>query len=264
MTHQADAVVHVDALADLVAALRERGFCVVGPTVRDGAVVYEELATSADLPIGWTDRTMPARTVSPPRRRRALRLRRRTSLVEAIPASAAPPPLARRAATARSSWKTSRARASRLRSSAFAAATCTRSASRTVCCWRSVVDADYAARREDAFVVAVDCADPGGTCFCVSMGTGPGAEAGFDLALTELLEGEHRFLVRVGSERGAEVLADVPHAAAPTARIRRARSASSSSAAARMGRSLDTHGLRDLLLRQRSSIHAGTTSPSAA
>ena len=44
-------------------------------------------------------------------------------------------------------------------------------------------DKDYAARREGAFVVAVDCADPAGTCFCVSMGTGPGVEEGFDLAL---------------------------------------------------------------------------------
>src|SRR4029450_1260486 len=36
-------------------------------------------------------------------------------------------------------------------------------------------DDDYAGRRRDAFVVAVDCADPAGTCFCVSVGTEPGA-----------------------------------------------------------------------------------------
>ena len=50
---------------------------------------------------------------------------------------------------------------------------------------------------------------PGGTCFCTSMGTGPRAESGFDLALTELVGDEHRFVVEVGSERGAEVLADL-------------------------------------------------------
>ena len=36
-------------------------------------------------------------------------------------------------------------------------------------------DRDYAARRENAFLVAVNCHEPGGTCFCVSMDTGPTA-----------------------------------------------------------------------------------------
>ena len=40
----------------LVATLRARGYLVVGPTVREGAIVYEELETGSELPIGWTDR----------------------------------------------------------------------------------------------------------------------------------------------------------------------------------------------------------------
>ena len=73
-------------------------------------------------------------------------------------------------------------------------------------------DRDYQARREGAFIVAVNCGKAGGTCFCASMDTGPRARGGFDLALTELLDdGGHRFLVEVGSERGAEVLAELPH-----------------------------------------------------
>ena len=43
------------------------------------------------------------------------------------------------------------------------------------------------------------------------MGCGPGAESGFDLAMTELADsGGHRFVVRTGTPAGAEVLADVP------------------------------------------------------
>ena len=69
------------------------------------------------------------------------------------------------------------------------------------------VDTDYAARRQGLFVIAVQCAEPGGTCFCASMGAGPRATAGFDLALTELLTGgEHRFVVEVGSPAGAALL----------------------------------------------------------
>ena len=77
-------------------------------------------------------------------------------------------------------------------------------------------DHGYAARRRGAFLVALNCGTAGGTCFCVSMGTGPRAEAGFDLALTELLDGaRHEFLVEVGSAAGAALLAGLPSRPAP-------------------------------------------------
>ena len=47
------------------------------------------------------------------------------------------------------------------------------------------VDTDYEARRADAFLVAVNCFEPAGTCFCVSMGTGPKADVGYDLSRPE-------------------------------------------------------------------------------
>ena len=43
------------ALDELLGALRRRGFTPIGPTVRQGAIVYEELESAADLPAGWTD-----------------------------------------------------------------------------------------------------------------------------------------------------------------------------------------------------------------
>src|SRR6516165_7705427 len=51
----------------------------------------------------------------------------------------------------------------------------------------------------------------GGTCFCVSMDAGPKADAGFDLALTELTEqGRHIFVLEVGSAAGADMVKDLP------------------------------------------------------
>lgn len=41
-----------DALFD---ALARRGYTITSPTVRDRAIVYDEIRASADLPIGWTD-----------------------------------------------------------------------------------------------------------------------------------------------------------------------------------------------------------------
>jgi hypothetical protein len=34
---------------------QNRGFTVLGPTVRDGAITYDELESLEDLPIGWRD-----------------------------------------------------------------------------------------------------------------------------------------------------------------------------------------------------------------
>lgn len=71
-------------------------------------------------------------------------------------------------------------------------------------------DPHYRARREGAFIVAVNCARATSTCFCTSMGTGPKARGGHDLGLTELTDGSGRFFVEAISERGAEVLAALP------------------------------------------------------
>ena len=49
------AVIEPEALDGLLEALRRRGFTPIGPTVRQGAICYEELAGAADLPTGWTD-----------------------------------------------------------------------------------------------------------------------------------------------------------------------------------------------------------------
>ena len=43
---------HLDHLLE---AISRRGFRLIGPTARDGAIVYDEIASSADLPAGWTD-----------------------------------------------------------------------------------------------------------------------------------------------------------------------------------------------------------------
>src|SRR5271165_2011484 len=41
-----------DALVDV---LRDRGYTVLGPTVKSRAIVHAELGSADDLPAGWTD-----------------------------------------------------------------------------------------------------------------------------------------------------------------------------------------------------------------
>src|SRR3954451_14219861 len=49
------AVLGLDGLQALIAALATRGYEVFGPTVRDGAIIYDNLTGVTDLPAGWTD-----------------------------------------------------------------------------------------------------------------------------------------------------------------------------------------------------------------
>ncbi len=105
------------------------------------------------------------------------------------------------------------------------------------------------AAREGVFIVAVQCGQAGGTCFCASMGTGPTAQSGFDIALTEVIEDRrHYFVAAPGSEAGRELLAELPTSAAGTAE-EDAASAAHARAASQMGRELDITDIRELLYR---------------
>jgi len=66
----------------------------------------------------------------------------------------------------------------------------------------------YAAKRENTYIVALNCLTPGNNCFCSSMGTGPFATAGYDLLFTPM---EDNFLVESRTERGEELLAIAAH-----------------------------------------------------
>jgi ferredoxin len=246
-----EAVIAPVTLDRLLEVLRARGFRVLGPTVRDGAIVYDDVASAAELPIGWTDRQDGGtyrlerrgdearfgyavgphswkRFLFPPR----VRLWRARRNGDGAPAIAEEP--LEETPLAFVGVRSCELHAIEIQDRVFLGG--------------AHADRDYAARRDGAFLVAVNCFEPGGTCFCASMGTGPKVEAGFDLALTELLDGEHRFLVEAGTPRGAEVLAELPSRPA-TAADRDAAAASVDGATRRMGRTMETLDLRDLLAR---------------
>lgn len=64
-------------------------------------------------------------------------------------------------------------------------------------------DRPYAGRRSSTVIVALNCATPAEGCFCRSVGSGPGAEGGYDLLLTDLGRG---YLVESGSPAGVYIL----------------------------------------------------------
>jgi ferredoxin len=248
------ATIEAAALGDLFASLHDAGYTVIGPTVRDGAIVLAELPAASDLPFGWGVQLEPG----------GYRLRRRADRA-AFGHSAGP-----------QSWKQflhpprEKLWSARLAGGGFEIEQSETGTDKTAepprlaffgvrpCDLRAIGIQDqvlggghgnsrYAARRDAILIVAVNCTEPGETCFCASMGTGPGAGPGYDLALTELVTGDrHEFLVDVGTQAGASVMAGVPHAAAAAGTTGAARAAVAE-AAQHMGRSMPATGLRELM-----------------
>jgi sulfhydrogenase subunit beta (sulfur reductase) len=233
----------------IIAGLASRGYRVIGPTVRDGAIVYDEVTTITELPVGWTDRQDAGR----------YRLERRADT--ALFGYAVGPHSWKRFLhpPVEPLWR------ARRKGDGFAVIENEQPAERLAfigvraCELRAIaihdrvflsgpyVDESYKARREQAFIVAVNCAEAGGTCFCSSMDAGPKVEVGFDLALTELIEADrHLFVLEVGSSAGSELIEDLPHRSATEAEITAAE-AIVSQTQSRMGRQLDTSGLKELL-----------------
>lgn len=273
-------VIGLDGLDQLVKALVAGGYRAVGPVVRDGAITFDEITGAAEMPAGWRDKQAPASyrveqtgtanlfdwAVGPhspksevfPPHQVLWRARPPEYEVVEVPDTAAPVAI-------------------------IGARPCDLAALGVLgrCLdGTPVSDPTYRRRRQEAFVVAVECTRPASTCFCVAMGTGPGVADGFDIALTELgpddgvpghpgtghpgtggqsVDGQGvdgpeadgrapRYLARAGSQLGREMLSHLPQAPARD-KDRSQRVALLARAASRMGRGVDPTGLPELIAR---------------
>ncbi len=238
-----------DDLQKLLGELGERGYRILGPTRRDGAIVYDDVAHIEDLPQGWTDRQDAG----------SYRLERRAgSALFGFAVGAQSwkrflhPPIQDLWRMQRDGGDFSVTRDVSVPKFAFFGVRACElhaiSIQDKVFLGGPYRDADYARRREDNFFIAVNCSKSGGTCFCVSMKTGPKVESGFDLALTELQRDVHEFLVEIGSESGGALFSSIPARAAKPGDVAAAEAVTASTTA-NMGRTLDTRDIRDLLLK---------------
>jgi len=245
------AVLERDQLQWLLQAVGNRGYQVLGPTVRDRAVVFDDVTSLSDLPAGWTDEQDGG----------TYRLKKRAD--GALFGYASGPTAAKkflhpsvvrlwRAKAGGNSFHIEEGPEGSTKLAFIGVRSCDLHAIAVqdkVFLNGKYSDPIYKARREDAFVVAVNCGQAGGTCFCVSMNTGPKATFGFDLALTEVLEDErHYFVMEVGTRLGAEVLDQVPHKAA-SAEEKAAAERIVARTAGQMGRTMDTKDIKELLYR---------------
>jgi sulfhydrogenase subunit beta (sulfur reductase) len=252
-------VIQRDQLDGLIEALRTDGYTVVGPTERDRAIVYGEVESIADLPAGWTDvqdggtyrlerrgdDALFGYAVGPqswkkylfPPELRLWKARRTAEGFEPVAEDAPTPRLAFLGV------RSCELHAIFIQDRVFTGG--------------PYVDPAYNLQRANTFIIAVNCGQAGGTCFCVSMGTGPKAEAGFDLALTEVPgEDPHGdaagagfyYLVEIGSAVGVDVIDRLARRPASDEE-RGAAQRVVERTAGQMGREMEIDGLKDLLYR---------------
>jgi formate hydrogenlyase subunit 6/NADH:ubiquinone oxidoreductase subunit I len=245
---KAGAVLGLDGLEGLIDALADRGYAVLGPVERDGAIVTGPITGIGDLPAGRADRqeagtyrltdrddgALFGYAVGPGSWKRQLHRPVETLFrVRRIGEELAfePPP-----------EKPPRTAFLGVRACELAAI----AVQDRVLQGGRYVNTEYAGRRANVFLVAVNCGDPAATCFCASLDTGPRARRDYDIALTELLDGRHEFLAEPGSDSGAALLAYLPTRPA-TAADWQAAEAVAGRAAANMQRHMPTEGLKETL-----------------
>ncbi len=193
-------------IAALIETLRAQGFSVIGPTLRDGAIVYEPIDGPDALPAGWSADQAPGR----------YSMRHGDSPRQFAWANGPQALKPLFFAPHESLWHCTRSTTGRLVFEAVVPAARMLAILGVRACDlaalalhdahfmpQQAVDPHYAARRAATFIVAIDCSHPAETCFCASTGDGPDARAGFDIGLAELDDG---FVARGGSARGAAIL----------------------------------------------------------
>ncbi len=250
MSQQAHGVLEASQIGKLLEAVRRKGYEVIGPTVRDGAIVYDKLESVKDLPVGWTDEQEPGR----------YRLKRRDD--EALFGYAVGPqswkkylhPADVRLWSAERQGSTFRILNNEAQPKQANAFLGVRACELAAIAVQDRVllddkyrDPIYEGRRARAFIIAVQCRQSAATCFCASMGTGPRVQNGADLVLTELIGSKgHRFVASATSDHGAEVLAELQTAQATEQDFHEA-DAAVAAAADEQVRSIDTTGIKELL-----------------
>ena len=247
---QAHGVLEASQMGELLAALKRKGYEVIGPTLRDGAIVYDKVESAKDLPAGWTDEQEPGR----------YRLKRRDD--EALFGYAVGPqswkkylhPADARLWSAERQGGTFRILNNEAQPKHPQAFLGVRACELAAIAVQDRVllddkyrDPIYEGRRAGAFTIAVQCTQSAATCFCASMGTGPRVQNGADLVLTELVGSKgHRFIAWASGDRGAEVLAELRMAPA-TEQDSKEADAAVATAVGEQVRSIDTTGIKELL-----------------
>ncbi|MCX4029659.1 4Fe-4S dicluster domain-containing protein [Endozoicomonas sp. SM1973] len=207
---------------ELYQALRKAGYEVIGPTVKDGAIVFSPLAGFEQLPLGWQEQ------VSPGRYQLEQTAGQRCFYWNTGPQALKPwlfkPEQHLWQAEQTTEGLCFRQTPEQAQPRAFIGLRGCDLAALKIHDQHFLnglfPDPYYQTQRQQLFIIAVNCARSASTCFCVSTGDGPAATFGFDILLDELETG---FLVASGSDQGEVIVQQLPLAKAKTKQLSEAK-----------------------------------------
>lgn len=236
------------SLEKILEALKSDGYTLIGPRLREGSVIYDEIQGISDLPAGWTDEQKAGyyRTIK----------RNDEALFGYVVGPHSwkkylyPPKLklweakknGKSFAVKHNDGDTPRYAFIGMRSCEISAMLIHDRVFNN----GMFSDSYYNRVRENMFVLGVNCTQAGGTCFCVSMNTGPKARNGYDIAITEITSGGHYFLLEEATVKGKKIAAAAGGTAA-TVEQKKAAEDAIKNAADHMGRHLKTEGIKEML-----------------
>ena len=198
-----------EGLERVIMSLQQKGYDLIGPRYSDGVIVYDRIHSIDDLPSGFVDELTAGMC-------RLTKSGSRQFFGYALPPQSCKRFLyspCRELFTLRKDGKSFGLNTKEDRSPAYAFVGVRACELSTISIQDRVFssgdyrDEGYLSARKRNFIIAVNCSHAGETCFCTSMGTGPKAEAGFDVVLTEIMNGDsHYFVAETGSDAGASLM----------------------------------------------------------
>jgi sulfhydrogenase subunit beta (sulfur reductase) len=216
-------------LQNLIDALKRGGYRCIGPTVKDGAIVYEEIEDSSQLPLGVSVVQRPGRY--------DLQEESQTGEPSSLNSEEANNPVSSRNryfawangpqnlkplvfASREKIWSVVKNADGTLKFEAVQPPVQPIAVLGVRACdvaaldlldkhYLNVDNPDpyYQQRRRNLLLIGINCSHPADTCFCASTGDGPQVEGGVDIVLSELDDG---FLVKPESSAGRAIVDQLP------------------------------------------------------
>lgn len=240
----------LDQFQKLLDAIKGDGYKLLGPTVRNQVIIYDEIRSAQDLPIGWMDEQDPGhyrlkkrsdqayfgynlgphswkKYLFPPREKLFSAKKQENGLMiyqESAPVIEKMAFIGARACEIQALFVQDKVFKNKI-----------------------ATYKQYQQRRDNLFILAVNCTRSVNTCFCVSMDAGPEVTEGYDLALTEIVnDKEHYFILAIGSGKGEALCAPLGLQPADEAQCKSAKSLIEKNKE-KMVRHVDNEHVHDLL-----------------
>ena len=244
-------IIDIYEFDNLINKLKEKGYTTVGPTIQNGAIVYSEIDSSSDLPVGFTDTQKPGfyrlektaqnaffnYVVGPQSWKKFLY----PSIQKLFTAYYKNNKLEiEKPDQPKTQYAFIGVRACEINSIEI---------QDRVFFGGEYQNSNYKALRKNSLIIAVNCSKAEANCFCTSMGTGPEVKSGYDILLTEIInEKEHYFLIETGSEKGEEIVNELNSREANESELNKKNQVIQKTIS-QIKKHLDTENLKDILLK---------------